>query len=487
MMRHVVAATLGVLLTPGLSAAQDLHPMIRVALATPRPASAGGSVVASPATAVVGEAVHVTVTVLSPTYFTQPAEWPDTLDMDTAVARIDEGRAQNSTERVGDASYAGISRDYLVYPLTAGTITVPSISIVVTYALSGGVSAPPVTLTSKPISFEARLPPGAESVEQFVSAASLTLTQQFSRRLTGLTVGSAVTRTITMTATDSWSAMFPSIDAAPIDGVSIYPKAPVLRDTTADRGARSAERIESTSYVFERPGSFTLPAVSVAWWDNGTRRLRSVKLPAMPVTVVASTASSSQIAFRDEEGEAQAAAALARATRRERERMAVFVAAAVAALVVIVWLARQFGPRTVHAVVRGWRRMLDSEPVYFVRAWRAGRAGKADQAYAATLAWIDRAWSGPLGAATLEQLAVITSNSSLAREVAALEAWLFGRPDRGQPAWSGRRFSSVLWRARSSLLELSRERGRSSVSRLPLLNPNDHDDRAHPQLADRSL
>ncbi len=481
MTRHILAATLGVLLAPGLSAGQDLHPMIRVALATPRPATADSSVVASSATAVVGEAVHVTVTVLSPTYFTQPAEWPDTLDMNTAVARLDEGRSQNSTERIGDASYAGISRDYLVYPLTAGTITVPPISIVVTYALSGGVSAPPVTLTSKPLSFEARLPPGAESVEQFVSAASLTLTQQFSRRLTGLTVGSAVTRTITMTATDSWSAMLPSIDAAPIDGVSMYPKAPVLRDASVDRGPRNAERIESTSYVFERPGSFTLPAVSVAWWDNGTRRLRSVKLPAMPVTVVASAASSSQIAFRDEEAEARAAEALARATRRARERLAAFALAAIAALVVVVWLARRFGSRMVRATAREWRRLLDSEPVYFFRAWRASRSGQADRTYAATLAWIDRARQPPGEPATLDQLAAVTSNSSLATEVAALEARLFGRPDVERTAWSGRDFASMLWHARVSLLQLSRAHTRRRAVPLPPLNPTDYNGRVHPQ------
>jgi hypothetical protein len=354
--------------------------------------------------------------------------------------------------------------------------------MVVTYALGGGVSAPPVTLTSKPLTFEARLPPGADDIRQFVSASTLTLTQQFSRALTGLKVGGAVTRTISMTATDSWSAMLPAVETAPIDGVSIYPKAPVLRDINADRGARRAERIESTSYVFERPGSFTLPAVSVAWWDGRAQRMRTIALPATPITVVAAAASSaSEIAFRDEEGEARAAEALVRAERQKRDRLAILVASGVLAFVVIVWMVRRVGPRIAGAVADGWHEAIESEPVYFFRAWRASGSGHASRTYGATLAWIDRIWTMPGEPATIEQVAIATADPALAHEVTALEAQLFGRPDPARDAWSGRRFSELLWKARRILLEKSRVHAHAGVAPLPPLNPTDHHGRVHTQ------
>jgi hypothetical protein len=83
--------------------------------------------------------------------------------------------------------------------------------------------------------------------------------------------------------------------------------------------------------------------------------------------------------------------------------------------------------------------------------------------------------------ATIEKVAIATGDPALAREVTALEAQLFGRPDPGRTAWSGRRFSSLLWNARRTLLEKSRNHAHAGVAPLPPLNPTDHESRVHRQ------
>ena len=230
-------------------------------------------------------------------------------------------------------------------------------AIVVTYALEGAKPSPPPILTSSPVSFDARLPACAEDVEHFVSASSLQLMEQFSRGLKGMKAGNAVTRTVTVSATASWSAMLPDVETPPIDGVSIYPKAPALRDGPGDRGPRTSERIDAVSYVFEREGSFTLPVVSVAWWDQTERRMCTANLPAITIDAApaVSAPSTSSIAFKDEETEARAEAARVAAEHRRHERFVVVAVASAASLLVLVWIVRRTGPALVRVAVNNWR------------------------------------------------------------------------------------------------------------------------------------
>src|SRR5262249_23565606 len=144
-------------------------------------------------------------------FFTQAPSWPDTVDVEGAVAKVDEGRPTNINDRIDGASYAGIRREYVVYPLRPGDITVPPIEVTVVSAGEGARPLPPVRLTTAPLVIHASLPPGAEPGERFVSATAFDLRQRFDRSLRALKVGDALTRTITMTAEGSWSAMLPPV------------------------------------------------------------------------------------------------------------------------------------------------------------------------------------------------------------------------------------------------------------------------------------
>ena len=46
----------------------------------------------------------------------------------------------------------------------------------------------------------------------------------------------------------------------------MYPQPPVVQDHV-ERGAFTGERIQTVTYMCERPGAVTLPALSLPWWD----------------------------------------------------------------------------------------------------------------------------------------------------------------------------------------------------------------------------
>jgi hypothetical protein len=74
--------------------------------------------------------------------------------------------------------------------------------------------------------------------------------------------------------------------------------------------------------------------------------------------------------------------------------------------------------------------------------------------------------------ATLEHAVRAVPDVALAQEVAALQAFLFGPPDANRHPWSGKRFSSLLWLVRRSLLDPARSGNSASIDVLPPLNPD---------------
>lgn len=71
---------------------------------------------------------------------------------------------------------------------------------------------------------------------------------------------------------------FPPLPVTDLDGVAAYPKPPVVRDHT-ERGTFTGTRIDSVTYVCERPGKVTVPALALPWWNVRTRELEKVILP----------------------------------------------------------------------------------------------------------------------------------------------------------------------------------------------------------------
>src|SRR4029434_9046661 len=69
------------------------------------------------------------------------------------------------------------------------------------------------------------------------------------------------------------------------DGAEIYPDKPDTR--TRDDGTwLYGERVRKFAFVPSRPGTLTIPGVSVRWWDTVHDRAETVELPARTVKVL---------------------------------------------------------------------------------------------------------------------------------------------------------------------------------------------------------
>ena len=84
-------------------------------------------------------------------------------------------------------------------------------------------------------------------------------------------VGDPVTRTIRLQAQGLGFEQLPELTLAAPDGAEIYPDKPDTR--TRDDGTwLYGERVRKFAFVPSRPGTLTIPGVSVRWWDTAHDR-----------------------------------------------------------------------------------------------------------------------------------------------------------------------------------------------------------------------
>lgn len=362
------------------SAAWAAGPSVRVSLASKQPV-------------LVGQQVHLLVTVVTPNYFTSAPPFPP-LAVPGAIVTMPDETGTNATETIGGATYASIRKTYIFAAQQAGDFTLPPAEIAFTY---GGDDGKPQHAKVKlpPFKITARLPPGAAAAASaaggaVVPVARVTIRQQFDRAGATFHVGEALVRTLDTTVEHTQAMMIPPPQAEAPDGVRVFAADPVLTDQTSDReGLVAGHRTDRLTYVFEKTGNFMLPAVRVVWFDASAGQSRTAEALALDVTVAPGPPATGAIA-----PEAASVAASAVAARPGHRWRVVDVARAVAAgafamLVLLVagrWLGRHVPAWRARRAARRAERAT-SEPVRFAALQAALHKGRPAEVYAAALQW----------------------------------------------------------------------------------------------------
>jgi len=259
--RRLIALALAML--PSVVLAQD-QPIVRITL--------------SPESVSVGEAIDMQVTVLVPTWFASPPVFPS-FEIANAITRLPADSSYPTSERVGNATWSGIVRDYQIYPLLGATYRIGGQSVRISYANPGGQPSL-ADITIPDIVLRATVPTGAENLQPYLAGRELQLSQEIEGDVTALQRGDAIVVTYTAEL-DGLPAMFlprlaPRVE---LEGVSIYADTPVVEDGTP------ARRSEKLTLVFESGGKFTLPAVGLDWWNTAARRLEHASVAAVLFSV----------------------------------------------------------------------------------------------------------------------------------------------------------------------------------------------------------
>ena len=392
----------------------------------------------TPAQVMVGESIQLRVTVLGPTWFPQPPEYPS-FEITNAVVRLPPDSSRPTRQRVGSETWTGIVRNYEVIPLIGARYQLGDQEIQITYANPENVSARlSATVKLPPIEFAAVVPQGAESLNPYIAGRELSLVREFEGDASSFEAGDALVVRYTAKLDGLPSMFLPDLmPAIEMPGVSVYADRPEFSDDEL------ASRSEKLTFVFEAGGDFEIPGASLDWWNSETSSIETASVPSMTVSVVGPPLA---IATTSDE-----------AVEPNRWRQAGLVLLATLAFLV---LRRLLTGLSLRKHEREQIR-LASEAYAFEQLHDAIRSEDLHLTYERLLAWLDRLD----GSADALGFAGRFGDTNLQNLVTQLSSTLYSNSDDNLDV---RQLAKPLNKARSRFLDEARQQAHTM---LPNLNP----------------
>ncbi len=417
----------------------------------------------------VGQGVALNLEVIVPTWFTSAPVFPQ-LEVKNAVTLSPEG-AVNFVVQSSGKSFAAQAQRCLIYPQAKGKYTVPSMKVGVAYVLPDGKPSSPNLLATPPVQFEARMPPGAEAARYFLTTDDLQITQSFSRKPDKLQIGDSITRMITMTAQNTVGISLPPLKFEAPVGVRLYPGEPRVTEA-AERGKIEATRTETATYVSEKEGRYSLPEITILWWNPRTKAMTSSTLPPVALKVEASATYNPEVFASSQAGEEPSGKPEASLWKRLSVGFRWTLSLLAACLLLLV-LRRALGLKglSLGAYLDERRnRKAEAEPTYFTQFRKACLSNDPKASLQHLMRWLDRA-NTRASAATLRQFVSESRMPELANAARELADVLFAAQTKTEPAKSWRKRSGErLYRLVATARSLEKARSNRQHRRMPLVH-----------------
>lgn len=215
----------------------------------------------------------------------QPLELPDALV-------VDLGEKQFQTS-INGRPHIVVERVYSVFPQHSGELIIPSLTYNVSASsgqrdpwnnLYGNSNSNLLRLRTEEQKITVNTIPPQFNGQAWMPAAQVELTEHWSGDTERLKVGEPVTRTITVKAEGLTAGQIVPLSAPSIEGLTFYPDQAQNDDQTTSKGV-TGSRIETQALIPNRSGKFTLPAVTINWWDTTNQKMQTASLPPRTVLV----------------------------------------------------------------------------------------------------------------------------------------------------------------------------------------------------------
>jgi hypothetical protein len=235
-------------------------------------------------TAIPGQPIILRVTVLVPTWMSKPPRYPS-FEIPNVIVRLPSRASTPTSERIERETWSGIIRSYRLYPMTVGRFEIPAQSIRLTYADPNTREPIVQDIKTQPINFSGKAPDAAKGMKPFIAADALTLEQTISGDPGNLKPGDAFVRTITAHVEGVSPIFLPRMLHSDLqDGLSVYPKEPVVSETVS-RGILSGTREEAITYVPEHGGRFKAPPIRLEWFNLTKNEIEVIDLAGLEMAV----------------------------------------------------------------------------------------------------------------------------------------------------------------------------------------------------------
>ncbi len=329
-------------------------------------------------TVTTGERVTLVIDVLTSTWFSGAPEYQH-LKIPGAVAQTRSEFVSNLSEQIDGKTFSGLRREFVIFAQRPGQMVIPGLTIKASpITQAGGTAVTRTVVRSQPKLLRVEALAGVPSRQAApLVAESVDMQQALTQPNDRWHVGDILERRVTIRAEGSLGMLIPALTWPPVRGLRQQSLPEQVSDNMA-RGAFTGTRTEVRRYTLQQPGHFTLPSLSLDWWDG--EAWQQAELPAQEIQVAPANGASIK----------PASDGLAKRLMRWLAAplswfVLALVALALAALGWGLWWARQRGhdwhPQALS------RRWSQREAVAYRQLRRHVRSGQADAIVAAFYRW----------------------------------------------------------------------------------------------------
>lgn len=206
------------------------------------------------------------------------------------------GEVKQYQTRFADKDYLVLEKQIALFPQQSGKLEIEPVvaEVQISKRTSSLFGAFPNgsdirRVGSKGVSIEVLTIASESSAALWLPAAKVTLAEAWQGDITQLVAGEPVTRTITLVARGLTSAQLPELTQSSVDGIKLYPDKAILKDDISGSGIIGI-RQQKIALIPTEAGIYTLPEITLDWWNVITGEQAQARIPARTIEVKAGLA-----------------------------------------------------------------------------------------------------------------------------------------------------------------------------------------------------
>lgn len=195
-------------------------------------------------------------------------------------------------KRVGDKVYTIKELRYALFPQKSGALEIPLQTFTVITGSNRSWNNPfqidtggTRRVRSQAIKLDIKPTPSQFTGKHWLPAQQLTLTEEGIDDTDNWIVGEPLTRKIHIAARGLTENQIPALSLQAPQGLKFYSEPADRKDQVHADGV-STQITETLAIVPTRPGEYTLPGITLHWWNTQTQSPEVAQLPARTVTVI---------------------------------------------------------------------------------------------------------------------------------------------------------------------------------------------------------
>lgn len=202
---------------------------------------------------------------------------------DGLIISLGSGRSYQTVKE--GKIYTVEEQRYAIFPQKSGTLTIKPPTL---KGLLYQINSQNISVKANPVTLHVKSAPPAFNNKAWIPASNVTLQQEYDKSLSHLKVGDTLTRTVRIQAEGFPGQLLPKIVVNNEKTFRVYLEALTPKNNLVNNNLVGEVTLKLT-YLFDKPGDATIPALDITWFDVDKQQKMQAVLPPMSLSIIQNT------------------------------------------------------------------------------------------------------------------------------------------------------------------------------------------------------